>query len=54
MNSPLISIIVPVYQVEKYLEKKIEDGTVSEELTFSLEELGLDASKGFFKVEVKQ
>ena len=40
--------------VEKYLEKKIEDGTVSEELTFSLEELGLDASKGFFKVEVKQ
>jgi len=40
--------------VEKYLEKTIEDGTVSEELTFSLEELGLDASKGFFKVEVKQ
>ena len=40
--------------VEKYLEKKIEDGAVSEELTFSLEELGLDATKGFFKVEVKQ
>ena len=40
--------------VEKDLEKKIEDGTVSEELTFSLEDLGLDASKGFFKVEVKQ
>ena len=39
--------------VEKYIEKKIEDGAVSEELTFSLEELGLDASKGFFKVEVK-
>ena len=40
--------------VEKYIEKKIEDGAVSEELTFSLEELGLDASKGFFKVELKQ
>ena len=40
--------------VERNLEKKIEDGAVSEELTFSLEELGLDASKGFFKVEVKQ
>ena len=39
--------------VEKYIEKKIEDGAVSEELTFSLEELGLDATKGFFKVEVK-
>ena len=39
--------------VERNLEKKIEDGAVSEELTFSLEELGLDASKGFFKVEVK-
>ena len=38
---------------EKYIEKKIEDGAVSEELTFSLEDLGLDASKGFFKVEVK-
>jgi hypothetical protein len=40
--------------VEKTLEKKVEDGAVSEELTFSLEELGLDASKGFFKVELKQ
>ena len=39
--------------VEKYIEKKIEDGAVSEELTFSLEELGLDSTKGFFKVEVK-
>ena len=40
--------------VEKTLEKKVEEGAVSEELTFSLEELGLDASKGFFKVELKQ
>ena len=40
--------------VETSLEKKIEDGAVSEELTFSLEELGLDPTKGFFKVEVKQ
>ena len=39
--------------VEKYIEKKIEDGAVSEELTFKLEDLGLDATKGFFKVEVK-
>ena len=39
--------------VEKPIEKKIEEGTVSETLTFSLEELGLDPSKGFFKVEVK-
>ena len=39
--------------VEKKIEKKIEDGAVSEELTFSLEELGLDPTKGFFKVEVK-
>ena len=42
------------HSVEKTIEKKIEEGTVSEELTFSLKELGLDASKGFFKVEVKQ
>ena len=39
--------------VEKVIEKKIEEGTVSETLTFSLEELGLDPTKGFFKVEVK-
>ena len=39
--------------VEKVIEKKIEEGTVSETLTFSLSELGLDATKGFFKVEVK-
>ena len=40
--------------VEKYIEKKVEDGAVSEEISFSLEELGLDATKGFFKVELKQ
>ena len=40
--------------VEKSIEKKIEDGTVSEEISFLLKELGLDASKGFFKVELKQ
>ena len=39
--------------VEKVIEKKIEEGTVSETLTFSLSELGLDPTKGFFKVEVK-
>ena len=42
------------HSVEKCIEKKIEEGSVSETLTFSLEELGLDASKGFFKVELKQ
>ena len=35
------------------IEKQIEEGAVSETLTFSLKELGLDASKGFFKVELK-
>ena len=39
--------------VEKAIEKKIEKGAVSDEITLSLEELGLDASKGFFKVEVR-
>lgn len=32
----------------------INEGGVSDEFSFSLEELGLDASKGFFKVELKQ
>ena len=32
---------------------EIEDGSVADTLTFSLEELGLDSSKGFFKVELK-
>ena len=40
--------------VEKYIEKKVDEGTVSETLSFSLEELGLDGTKGFFKVELKQ
>ena len=31
----------------------VEDGAVSETFTFSLSELGLDSSKGFFKVEVR-
>ena len=31
----------------------INEGGVSDELSFSLSELGLDASKGFFKVELK-
>ena len=31
----------------------IEEGKVSDTLTFSLSELGLNSSKGFFKVEVK-
>ena len=39
--------------VETAIEKKIEEGAVSDEITLSLEELGLDASKGFFKVEVR-
>ena len=39
--------------VEKAIEKKIAEGAVSDEITLSLEALGLDASKGFFKVEVK-
>ena len=42
------------HSVEKDIEKKIEDGVVSEELSFDLSELGLDASKGFFKVELKK
>lgn len=33
---------------------EITDGAVSETFTFSLTDLGLDSSKGFFKVEVKQ
>ena len=32
---------------------EIEDGSVADILTFSLSELGLDSSKGFFKVELK-
>ena len=32
---------------------EIEDGSVADTLTFSLSELGLDSSKGFFKVELK-
>jgi hypothetical protein len=32
---------------------EIKDGTVSDKFTFSLEELGLDASTGFFKVKLK-
>ena len=40
--------------VEVPIEKKIEDGSVNEEISLSLEKLGLDASKGFFKVELKQ
>ena len=39
--------------VERVIEKKIEAGTVSETLTLSLADLGLDPTKGFFKVEVK-
>ena len=40
--------------VEVPIEKDIEDGSVSEEINLSLKALGLDASKGFFKVELKQ
>ena len=40
--------------VEVPIEKKIEDGSVNEEISLSLEKLGRDASKGFFKVELKQ
>lgn len=40
--------------VEVPFEKKVKDGAVSETITFSLSELGLDASKGFFKIELKQ
>jgi hypothetical protein len=32
---------------------EIEDGSVADTLKFSLGELGLDSSKGFFKVELK-
>ena len=32
---------------------EIEDGAVADTLTFSLSDLGLDSSKGFFKVELK-
>ena len=42
------------HSIEVPIEKAVEEGTVSETLTFSLSELGLDASKGFFKVELKQ
>ena len=33
---------------------EIEDGAVVDTLTFSLSDLGLDSSKGFFKVELKK
>ena len=33
---------------------EITDGAVSETFTFTLSDLGLDSSKGFFKVELKQ
>ena len=33
---------------------EITDGAVSDTFTFSLSDLGLDSSKGFFKVDVKQ
>ena len=39
--------------VEVPFEQKIEDGAVSATYSFRLSDLGLDASKGFFKVEVK-
>ena len=42
------------HSVEVPFEKEIQDGAVSETLRFSLSDLGLDASKGFFKVELKQ
>ena len=32
---------------------KITEGAVSETFSFTLSELGLDSTKGFFKVEVK-
>jgi hypothetical protein len=42
------------HSIEVPIEKAVEEGAVSETLTFSLSELGLDATKGFFKVELKQ